>query len=311
MRYIIAHWRGELSLAISFWVNGFLVNLLSSPVWTAFEATYGGMYKRPSWSVVAAFGVLAICSLAVSVWQLVGIWRSAGRHIKETRRLFWALAAQFTVFTGFLGLVGTTIVFATAIHTQTQLVTGELLGEYSVSLVEDTDIHLEGDINFDAVDEVRDFLNSNEGVEVLALNSTGGLVGAAIELVELVEERQLTVLALVKCISACTMPLLASPAPTAVVGAVVGFHRWSLFVETDAETQNEIDNDFRQFLIDYGVDRDTRSKILAADPEDLWTPTLRELTDRGIIRYVFDTDNWQYVDANEWCDANADSCGAN
>ncbi len=309
--YIIAHWRGKLSLAISFWVNGFLVNLVFSPVWTVLESTDIGPYSRPSWTEVATLSVFAIGGVTVTTWQLVGIWRSAGRHIKETNRIFWAWAARFSVILGFLGVVGTTITFAIAVKTQTQLVTGLLMGDYSVSLVEDTDIRLEGDISFDAVDEVRNLLHSNDGVEVLALDSAGGLVGAAFELVELVEERQLTVLAMGECISACTMPLLASQAATAVVGTVIGFHRWSQFVEADTEAQNEMDKDLRQFLIDHGVDRDTRLKILAADPEDLWTPTLQELTERKLIRYVFDTDNWEYVDAQEWCDANAAACSTN
>ena len=309
--YIIAHWRGELSLAVSFWVNGFLLNLASSPVWAFVEATYSEPYTRPDWTDVAALSAIAIVGVTVTTWQLVGTWRSAGRHIKKVNRIFWAMAARFSVVLGFLGVLGTIIAFATVIKIQTQLVTGALLGDYSVSLVEGTDIRLEGDINFDAVDEVRDLLNSNAGVEVLALSSAGGLVGAAFELVELVDERKLTVVAMGECSSACTMPLLASQAPTVVVGTVVGFHRWSDFVEVDSETESEMNEDLSQFLTDHGVDRDTRSKILAAGPEDLWTPTLRELTDRKIIRYVFDTDNWQYVDAEEWCEANANVCGTN
>ena len=199
---------------------------------------------------------------------------------------------------------------ATAAPAWAQSVTEELTGEYSVSLVEGTDIRLEGDISHEAVGEVRNLLLSNEGVEVLVLNSAGGFVDAGFELVELVEERGLVVMAMGECHSACTLPLLASGSPSVVEGTVIGFHRWSRSTDVDVETQDEMDDGLRRFLSARGADEDVISKVLATGPDDLWTPSLRDLADQKLIRYVFDIDDWTYVDADAWCDANPTACDA-
>ncbi len=93
MRYVGAHWRGELSLAKSFWINGLLIGTLFDIL-----RIPPGFVTVSDPQVAAALGVLAIVLLladvALFLWQAVGIWRSAGRHMMTTERKGWGVAAR-------------------------------------------------------------------------------------------------------------------------------------------------------------------------------------------------------------------------
>jgi hypothetical protein len=77
--YFVRHWRGELSLRLSYWVNGpfasilgmILVRVLVEVVDTAAGL---GAYRR----VFLVGGTWLVMSV-VLVWEVVGVWRSAGR----------------------------------------------------------------------------------------------------------------------------------------------------------------------------------------------------------------------------------------
>jgi uncharacterized membrane protein YhaH (DUF805 family) len=105
MTYIARHWRGEFSLPISYWVNyclfnavmwlisvsvPFLVDIAKNPVIFAVTVSVG-------WSL----------AIAIGLWQLVGVWRSAGKHKGRGGRGFWAGAAHTMVILGVIGLVTT------------------------------------------------------------------------------------------------------------------------------------------------------------------------------------------------------------
>ena len=90
--YVKRHWRGELPLKWSFWVNGVL---LTGPVvalcaWIIFSmdgaahlpawlAAIGGA-ALPSWVLSFAARLLLIPAIAIQVWCIVGIFRSACRR---------------------------------------------------------------------------------------------------------------------------------------------------------------------------------------------------------------------------------------
>lgn len=296
--YLLAHWRGELSLARSFWINGILLNFVIGFASAIFSDAISG-HLRPNFSFVAFMFAIAVVLLSIPVWQLVGIWRSAGSHTNRTGHRFWAIVARFMVILNCMGLIAVMISYAILMKQAIQIATGEKLSEYDISLAGDTDIHLTGYINFDALDDVRRILSSNEKVSVLILNSPGGLIGAAIDLGHVVDEHQLTVVADGQCLSACTLPLVASPNSTVIPGALIGFHRagGTGVLGADEQVVGRMD----RFFADHGVDPSTRRIIRSTDYEDMWVPSLDELVNRGLVSYVFDTEAREYVKAAEWC----------
>ena len=74
------HWRGDLSLAESFWINCFFVNLGAGIVLRRVVLSPAGMV------------LLGVFSVGISVWQLVGLWRSAQRNGK--RQPFWSAVVK-------------------------------------------------------------------------------------------------------------------------------------------------------------------------------------------------------------------------
>jgi hypothetical protein len=94
--YMIRHWRGDLSLSVSLWVNLCFLSL-------GFGLVAGLFFEYPSlWPKnYIAFCILvytaAILGLAMPFWQMVGVWRSAKKLTDSGGRQFWARLAQLAV----------------------------------------------------------------------------------------------------------------------------------------------------------------------------------------------------------------------
>lgn len=100
--YFTQHWRGDLSLAQSYWVNGvvigFLFNVFSYVILTAGDPTSKGFI------LLLIFMIPLI--VFVASWQFVGIWRSATKHMQKTKRKFWAITAKVLVVIGVIITAG-------------------------------------------------------------------------------------------------------------------------------------------------------------------------------------------------------------
>lgn len=94
--YVSRHWRGELSLGLSYWVNGVLISIVSALFVVGIVDK--SMDVPESGGDVAVryiiFGALEI----LFVWQMVGIWRSAEHHPARGGTRFWAGVAKVMVF---------------------------------------------------------------------------------------------------------------------------------------------------------------------------------------------------------------------
>jgi hypothetical protein len=108
VRYISRHWRGELPLYVSFWVNGVLLHFVLAAILIALAAG-GAMYSNDSaFDLLTVYGILAL--RLVAVWQLIGIWRSAqsaSRFARVARAcvgIGWLYFAAVTV--GMIGSIG-------------------------------------------------------------------------------------------------------------------------------------------------------------------------------------------------------------
>src|SRR5215472_14505462 len=96
--YFVRHWRGELSLGVSYWVNSFL-GIIALVALAAALAVW--VSQSQSNYSIAGFWIGAwTCTLAVVIWQVIGVWRAATTHVSVTGRRFWARAAQVTVILG-------------------------------------------------------------------------------------------------------------------------------------------------------------------------------------------------------------------
>src|SRR5438270_8294619 len=83
--YIARHWRGELSLPRSYWVNTVLLNVVVFPLAIRIFGVAGlAVVHTNVWAglafVIAMYVCLLFWLLPVTIWQLVGLWRSATNY---------------------------------------------------------------------------------------------------------------------------------------------------------------------------------------------------------------------------------------
>jgi hypothetical protein len=81
-RYIVEHWRGELSLAQSFWINWLVVYL-------GLVAVFLGIGPRLGAAISPIFVVaVAVVFLTHICWAVVGVTRSAFRTVRAPKSTF-------------------------------------------------------------------------------------------------------------------------------------------------------------------------------------------------------------------------------
>lgn len=102
--YFARHWRGELSLPRSYWLNGVLIfgigcNLLFV---IATAVTVLALRSNPGAAITLLLGEQAL-DITAYVWALVGTWRAATYY--EGRR-FWAVLARIGIVLGVLVSIG-------------------------------------------------------------------------------------------------------------------------------------------------------------------------------------------------------------
>ena len=93
------HWRGELSLVKSFWINLVAMNIIVNNA----MRIAGGDPEFTSAAEAAgyAFGMIMISAL-IAIWQYTGVWRSANAYRRAGRPVIWAILAQAVVILGIL-----------------------------------------------------------------------------------------------------------------------------------------------------------------------------------------------------------------
>jgi len=95
---VATHWRGNYSLARSYWLNGAVIFGLcvNMPLMILIVVAMFVFKKQPALLVVVCLGEMLLI-LSAYIWALVGTWRSA-RKYRGPR--IWAILAQFFMVVG-------------------------------------------------------------------------------------------------------------------------------------------------------------------------------------------------------------------
>jgi hypothetical protein len=104
--YMARHWDGELSLPLSFWINGLLLSVLVDIAVSqlAFAYRFTGPPTVGVW--IGIWALIAFTTL-VTIWQLVGIWRSSYKYSGGRPRL-WSRLARLAAILGWMKWFRTT-----------------------------------------------------------------------------------------------------------------------------------------------------------------------------------------------------------
>ena len=118
--FIERHWRGELSLPISYWVVGVLLSFAFGLLVGLYAVLLKAM-ALPQGQTMALMVAFLVFMGAFGVWQLGGIWRSAGHHMERSKsewRRFWAILARILSAIGTLQLGLTLLVLLAGLFVQ-------------------------------------------------------------------------------------------------------------------------------------------------------------------------------------------------
>ena len=283
--YLIRHWRGEISLGVTYWVNGFLAVIVQSALVVILAQIQGNYSLRAM--AVASIGV-ALFSVMAWLWLVVGTWRSADRHVERGGSSQWAGAAKGMVLLSILGLafkLPTNIV--PYVNELALIASGnDPIGDVEIKIAANgRSVMVRGALREGSAAKVQTILDAAPGATLLVLDSNGGRIAEAQQLALVVQTRNLDTYVENLCASACTFVFLAGKNRAATPNARIGFHQPS-FPGMDADAQRTMTQEMMDGYRAAGLPNSFLQRIGKTSPEDMWYPTRDELIASNVINSV-------------------------
>jgi hypothetical protein len=287
--YLVQHWRGELPLPVSYWLNGTVSGLVVGLV-------IGGMAYLINWQgdaepVVWLSTLIASWILAalLTIWQAVGTWRSAIRY-RQSGKDFWGGVAQMLTVAGLLVFPYD---FATIGVPQLsgiyEIVSGDAhVGPHEFHvLANGQTLEFSGGITFGVTQELERFLKAMAGVRTVRLNSNGGRILEAQRMSDLISSRNLATFVARDCLSACTIVFLGGKERFMLPTARLGFHQPAFRGMTASDRRAAIVTERQRLQQRFGLSAAFAARANSAPPGGMWYPDKDELMrERVVTRLV-------------------------
>lgn len=279
----LRYWRGEYSLAVSFW----LVGVLGLVLILLCLALYTNVASKADFHPYQALGAVVpvwTISGAFAVFQLVGTWRSAVRFLHERKHRSSSFILGWAAQTVAVGGVGVFLALLWQLglpHFQESV--GIAFGDdpdvdgYSLRLMRDaTELEIAGGMKYGVARDVEALLAANPRVKIVHLNSSGGRLGEGQKLAALIRSRRLVTYTASECASACTVAFAAGHRRWVKDGASLGYHAAS-FGGSDSPRA------MRDALMEFGVAKDFAERAARISSRSIWYPRLDELVKDQIV----------------------------
>ncbi len=277
--YVAQHWRGELGLAWSFWLNYVGLGFL-----------FGTSILGTSNRIVARFdsGVLLLCAslalllawAACAVWLKVGTWR-ASSVARARRPSAWIGITRFVLVCSWISLG--VFVPARVMALVRPTTNGTLLPVNGATVrAGGTRIDFFGPVTAQATASLGEALAAAPAATLIRLQSGGGLVGEGRRMASLIRARHLATEAVGTCASACTLMFMAGEERRLAPGAQLGFHSYRSPTATPLQLLQEEATDENTFRA-AGVPTSFIQHTFATPPSGIWFPTLAELVGANIL----------------------------
>ena len=303
--YFVRHWRGELSLPVSYWVNGALLTGLLMGGLTAISETHlvEGLGAEGTGLWILTVLVLTI---GCAVWQSIGIWRSADEHPSRGGSKGWATVAKIMVFLGFIRLLGFTIQEVPMIEQGFRLTLGNDRTPPSQLRVVNhgTEVEVAGGITFGTADALKNILDAAPTIKIVQLNNVGGFITEADRLGQLISDRRLSTYTARECVSACLLAFMGGKERYLGSKGKLGFHQASV-AGVGGEVAKEAQERYRRVLLQRGIPSSFVDRALSASPSSMWYPSMEELREAHVITSVVDEQKFATTDVREWRDHGA------
>ena len=286
--YVTRHWRGQLSLGVSYWVNSVVIgNLAPVALVIAMSSMEAG--NETSLRLDATLSLVAaglLCGL--SVWSTVGVLRSAVNHPERGGKLVWSLLAFVMV-----GLSLITIVIGLSRKDSLDGYTDLLeiarghdpIPVSTIALAPDgLSVALSGPIGTGSAERLHQVLEHAPQATVVRLDSPGGRLFEGRAIAREIQRHGFDTYAQGECSSACTLLLLAGHERLATRSPHVGFHRASHPGPNGADVAAS-----RGLMRAYrtaGLSEEFIARVSTVPSTSIWYPTLDELMANAIVTGV-------------------------
>lgn len=280
--YIRDHWSGNLSLPISFWVNGSFTAVIVAVLilYVADKLDYSDL-SEASWLIATL--TLYCVSIIVSVWSIVGIWRSATSYQKNGGALKWSLTTKLLVLLGALGFASE-VSQATLPVFQTLMVRAgiETLGPPATLKVTGRTLHIDGTITHTVTERFEALINQHPDIDQVSISSFGGRTNAGVAIASIISKRKLNTVAVGECSSACTFIFLSGKIRMFDINAALGFHSPKILGLSDLESRFESPAVTEAYQT-AGLSEAFISQALRTPSASMWYPSDDTLIRQGAV----------------------------
>lgn len=289
---IARHWRGELPLWISYWIFGFVGNITVALIPIAAIAIFKTNKGYHPLSILFASTVVWGGVLAVAVWQMVGVWRSATRYnevrVKVGERALWGRVAKVVVVLGVVQLVG--VVAGKALPQLSEMYRiafyddPEIPAYYIRVMRDGTEVEIVGGFKYGLTNDFMTIAKANPQIKVVHLDSIGGRLGEGESLFKYIRERGLDTYVSSKCLSACTLAFAGGRQRFILKGAILGFHKGSF----PGLGEGEFDVIQKDVFKTAGFKSDFVTRALSTPHKDMWQPDSATLLGANVVTRITD-----------------------
>ncbi|BDU19691.1 hypothetical protein [Dyella sp. GSA-30] len=283
--YIGAHWRGELPLAQSYWINVFLIGFLLLIV----ETMMIPLLRAQHLSLTSLLVLLAIYTplrLVVTVWQVVGTFRSAALSGSG-----WAVVVNIVMIFVVLGTIGSGITTVKSFQMIARAaVEQRSMSDFTVGLAPNgKGILAKGTMGIGFADAVQAAFAKYPEQRHLLLDSRGGDVDNGMQLHDyLAAHSDIVVEVDHLCASACTLAFVGASQRLVGPNAEMGFHQMRSIIDSNySKTMvNTQQDSFKGFMSKLGASQSFIDMAFAKQGGDVWVPDGNTLFANHIITGV-------------------------
>lgn len=278
--YFVRHWRGELPLWLTYWINTFAVSVVL--------ALMVGLLVELDMSLKA---LSALCLTIFAVSLIMLIWQATGLCRCLLRRHGSGASPTYTVLGWFAFVVMCIVSISTAVTTiipqsreYLEIVAGDKdMPEMRLLLLPSgKEVEISGGLRAGCAQEFREFIERTPSIKVVHVNSIGGRISEGLEIAKIVADREMTTYVSNSCASAATLIFLSGRERFVNEEAKVGFHA-GYFPGVDKETIDVKSGVMADHMKSAGVSADFITKALGTSHDQMWYPTLQEMLDAGVV----------------------------
>ncbi|WP_416908892.1 MAG: ATP-dependent Clp protease proteolytic subunit [Polymorphobacter sp.] len=283
--FLKRHWDGYYSLPRAYWVNTVIISALFI-FFISFIIEFFAVEIR-SIRLYSFLALLLWPTIIISwLWAIVGTWRSASRHVERGGRPFWAGLARVAIILGAFSMAGQIVTNAIPqAREYANIALGwDPLGEAATIRIasDGRSIEVVGALAEGSSKKFEQILNNASSVETVVLDSVGGRLFEAEAIAEQVRAFRLMTYVEGRCLSACTLILIAGSDRAATPNARIGFHQPD-FPGLDSEARSRMIEANRQLYRQAGVAEEFINKAMESAPDRMWYPSHGEMFEAGIL----------------------------